>query len=121
MRGCTWRPQLPPVVVVTCVVHVGSPVGFAVMVPASPACLLDTVPESVIASPKIMSERELAIDTARVFCATVTEPANGLFVWSLPFTVGSLYVNVPGVANVHEPLWDGCSLSLQFVFATATS
>ena len=56
-----------------------------------------------------------------MFCATLTRPANGLFAWSLPFTVGSLYVNVPGVANVHDPLWDGCRLSLQFVLSTATS
>src|SRR4051794_34951486 len=121
MRGCTWRPQLPPVVVVTCVVHVGSPVGFAVMVTVSPACLLDTVPESVIASPKIMTEREVAIETARVFCATATLPANGLPVWLLPLTVGSVYVNVPGVANVHEPLCEGCRVSLQFVLPTATA
>src|SRR5213592_33920 len=121
MRGCTWRLQLPPAVVVTCVLHSGSPVGFAEIVTVSPACLLDTVPERVIASPKIISERVAAIETARVFCATVTEPANGLLFWSLPLTVGSLYVNVPGVANVHEPVWDGCRLSLQFVVPTATS
>src|SRR4051794_31854356 len=106
MRGCTWRPQLPPVVVVTCVVHVGSPVGFAVMVTVSPACLLDTVPEGVIASPKIMPERGVAIEPARVFCAPATLPAKGLPVWLLPPPVGSVYVNAPGVANVHEPLWD---------------
>src|SRR3954449_9721276 len=121
MRGWTWRLQLPPVVVVTCVVHVGSFIGFAVIVTVSPACLLDTVPESVIASPKIISVRDVAIDTARMFWPTVTEPANGLVVWLLPFTVGSLYVNVPAVANVHEPVCAGCRLSLQFVLSTATS
>ena len=62
-----------------------------------------------------------AIETARVFCATVTLPRKGLLLWLLPATDGSLYVNVPGVANVHEPLWDGCRLSLQFVLATATA
>ena len=105
----------------TWVVHVGSPVGFAVIVTVSPACLLETVPESVIASPKIITEREVAIDTARVFGATLTLPANGLPAWPLPFTVGSVYVNVPGVANVHEPVCDGCRLRLQFVLSTATS
>src|SRR5436190_14885671 len=95
MRGCTWRLQSPPAVVVTCVVHVGSPVGFAVIVTVSPACLLETVPDRVIASPKIINEREVAIETARVFCATVTLPRNGPLLWLLPATVGSLYVNVP--------------------------
>ena len=51
----------------------------------------------------------------------MTLPRKGLLLWLLPATDGSLYVNVPGVANVHEPLWDGCRLSLQFVLATATA
>src|SRR3954465_10700330 len=40
MRGCTWRLQLPPVVDVTCVVQVGSPVCFDVVLTASPALLV---------------------------------------------------------------------------------
>src|SRR4051812_41415325 len=119
MRGWTWRLQLPPVVVVTCVVQVGSPVGFAVIVTVSPACLLDTVPERVIASPKIMTEREGAIETGRVFCAAAPRPASGLPVWLLPLPAGSVYVNVPGAGNVHEPLCKGCRVSLQFVLSTA--
>ena len=51
--GCTCSVQLPPVVVVTCVEVVGWPEPLATIVTVSPACLLDTVPESVTASPRI--------------------------------------------------------------------
>src|SRR4051794_16368739 len=66
--GCTWRLQLPPLVVVTFVEEVGSPEDVATTVTSSPACLLDTVPESVTASPRITRGRLLDSETERVFC-----------------------------------------------------
>jgi len=77
--------------------------------------LLETVPESVTASPKMFSDRDAESDTEREFCATLIVPLN-----PLPRAVGSLYVNVPASAHVQDEVCDGCSARLQELFATDT-
>ena len=75
-RGCTCRLQLPPAVVVTIVWVSGRPAGREKTVIFSPAALLETVPESVTASPKMLSVREGVSETDREFGATETVPLN---------------------------------------------
>ena len=70
---------------------------MAVTVTCWPAALLEVMPESVIASPKMPTFRDVAIVTDLAFGVTFTVPAN-------PVAVGSLYANVPAFGNEHEPL-----------------
>ena len=81
----------------------------------SPAALLDTVPESVTASPRITVFRLLVIETERVFCPTVSVPVK-----PAPFAVGSWNLNVPGVAKVHDELCPGSRLNLHVLLSTMT-
>ena len=71
----------------------------------SPAALLETVPESVTASPKMLSVRDADSETAREFGVTATVPAK-------PVEVGSVYANVPAVGKAHDPLCAGSTVSL---------
>jgi hypothetical protein len=58
--------------------------------------LLETVPESVTASPKMLSVRDADSETEREFGVTVTVPAK-------PVELGSVYAKVPAVGKSARP------------------
>jgi len=94
---------VPPVVVVTIVCASGNPVGREMTVTFSPAALLETVPESVTASPKMLSVRDADSETrVRRHGDRPGEACRGR----------SVYANVPAVGKAHDPLCAGSRVSL---------
>jgi hypothetical protein len=75
--------------------------------------LLETVPESVTASPKMLSVRDADSETEREFGVTVTVPAK-------PVELGSVYAKDPAVGKAHDPLCAGSRVSLHEPPVTST-
>ena len=71
------------------------------------------MPESVTASPKMLSVRDADSETEREFGVTVTVPAK-------PVELGSVYAKVPAVGKAHDPLRAGSRVSLHELPVTST-